>query len=703
MNFIEFLLSAEFTRAFAWTLFHSLWQGGLIAIITAGLMMILRKHSPGVRYAVLYTMMLLLPVLFAGTFLMIYLPANTGIHSGSQMAGPMWQSGNSLAVNLQAIPLTEIPQAWYTYLVHLFENEAKWLVLLWFAGFLIFLLRFSGSFLYVYRLKNKHVYEVDEIWNSNLRHLSGKIRLHRKVKLAESALARIPLTIGYLKPVILLPLGTLSGVPPQQIEAILLHELAHILRKDYLLNILQSVIELLFFYHPVTWWLSGLIRQEREHICDDLAVSVNQDHINYIKALTTMEELNSKSPFLASAMTGSRKKLLFRVKRLLSPVKLRKGFNEGLVAFILLAGLIFALSLNALSFIPNAYDLTGRESGERVYSLLDMNANKIQPEAAAIKEQVRTETLISTVAETPDTIVARSKSGKVVISVYTDSTSRLQQDQLNRMAESMDRQAQESREMRKEYQVQVKKFDDDKDHMDHERQIVIIQRPDTTSSGKDSVIVIYNENGTPGHEYQYEYNFGLPECPVSPDPHMFGFHYSYPGIPGLDSLENQYFSFKCDSIDTLIFMRPEGHMFFNNKDFDFNGKEWEEHMREYGKDMERQQRDIERFYRDQHGDEKELQPEPFSYSIPPVPPVEPRWNDHPQGHRIAPAERIIRQELIDDGLASPNKKYVVDVNSKGMYINGEKQSKDVFRKYKHLVESLDLANFEGEDTYRLIF
>jgi bla regulator protein blaR1 len=703
MNPLEYIVSAEFIRAFAWTLFHSLWQGGLIAMIAAGLMMILRKHRPGVRYAVLYMLMLLLPVLFAGTFLMIYNPANTSLHSTAQMAGPVWQSGNSLAGNLQAIPVTEIPHAWYAYLVHLFENEAQWLVLFWFTGFLIFLLRFSGSFIYVYRLKNRHIYEVEGEWQSNLRNLSGKIRLQRKVKLAESALARIPLTIGYLNPVILLPLGTLSGVPPQQLEAILLHELAHILRKDYLLNIIQSIIELLFFYHPVTWWLSGLIRQEREHICDDIAVSVNKDHINYIKALTTMEELNSKSPFLASAMTGTKKKLLFRVKRLLSPVKLRKGFNEGLVAFILLAGFIFAISLNALSIIPNAYDLTGRESGEKVYSLLNSEKSHIQVQPAAEIVPSNTVPAAKMVAEIPDTIRAKSKSGKVVISVYTDSTDQLQQEQLDRMAESMDRQAQESKEIRKEYQIQVKKYGDDKDHMEHERQIVIIQRPDTTLTGEDSVVVIYNDNGTPRPGHHFEYNFELPECPVPPDPHMFGFHYSYPGLPDLDSLDHMIFSLGCDSIDTLLYMGPEGHMFFDNKDLELSSKEWQQQMEQLGKDLEKQQRNIEKRYRDNHSEMQTPEASPFFYSVPPVPPDERQWNEHNREPRIAPSEKIIRQELFDDGLAAPDKKYVVDINSKGMYINGEKQSKDVFRKYKHLIESLDLANLEAEDTYRLIF
>ena len=710
MNLIESLVSAEFIRAFAWTLLHSLWQGGLIALIAAGLMMILHKHRPGIRYMILYILILLLPVFFVGTFLMIYNPANTGIHAVTPMHGPIWQAENSLAGNLQAIPVNEIPHAWYAYLVNLFENQAKWLVLLWFTGFLVFLVRFSGSFLYVYRLKNHHLRPVDEHWKAELRNLSGKLGMHRTVMLAESTLARIPMTIGYLKPVILLPLGTLSGVPPQQIDAILLHELAHILRKDYLLNIFQSVIELLFFYHPVTWWLSGLIRQEREHICDDLAVAVNQDHINYIKALTTMEELNSKSPLLASAMVGSKKKLLIRVKRLLSPVKLSRGVNEGIIAFVLLIGLVFALSLNALSHIPNAYDLTGRESGEKVYSLVAPANNEIRIQATAEKVASCPEPAIEKATALPDTIVARSKSGKVVINVYTDSTSQLQQEQLNRIAESMDKQTEKAGKAREEYNIQVRKFDDDKDQLENERKIVIIKRSDTTSSGKDSVVVIYNGNRAPRPGHHFDYNFEQPECPVPPDPHYFSYHYSFPGLPDMDSLDKLSFSFSCDSIDTVLFMGPEGNLLLNNKDWELTSKELQEQLKDLGfnmekkqHDMERHQRNIERYYRDQHGNIETPEPDPFFYSVPPVPPEEHRWNEHSPVAPMAPAEKIIRQELVDDGLAAPDKKYIIEVNPKGMYINGEKQPKEVFRKYKHLVESLDLANFESEDTYRLIF
>jgi bla regulator protein blaR1 len=710
MNLIDFLISPEFTRAFAWTLLHSLWQGGLLALITAGLLMILRKHRPGVRYTILYIMMLLLPAFFIGTFLMIYNPAHIGTHPFAQTSGALWQPGASLAGNLKSIPVNEIPQAWYTYLVHLFENQAKWLVLLWFTGFSVFLLRFSGSFIYVYRLRNHKVYPVGERWNANLSDLSGKIGMHRTVRLVESALARIPMTIGYLKPVILLPLGTLSGVPPQQIDAILLHELAHILRKDYLLNIIQSVVELMFFYHPVTWWLSGLIRQEREHICDDLAVAVNQDHINYIKALTTMEELNSKSPLLASAMMGPRKKLLIRVKRLLSPVILRRGFSEGIIAFILLTGLIFTLSLNALSIMPNAYDLTGRESGEKVYKLLALDNNKFQPVAAAGMLSSWAEPPISKVLTPPDTVVARSKSGKVVISVYSDSTSQLQQEQLNRMVENLDKQVEKNNKNVEEYEIQVRKFGDGPGKVEKERKIVIIGGPDSTMTSNDSVTVIYNGHMMPHPGHRFEYKFDQPGCGDSSRTYGFNYFYSIPDMPDLENLDRQLFAFQSDSLDTLIFKGPGGEWFLNNKDFELSSKEWQQRMEELGRDLEKQQRDaerhqrdIEKFYHDNPGDLRAPEPSPYFYSVPPAPPLDHNWNEHNPGPRITPSEKIIRQELIDDGLAAPNKKYVIDLNSKGMYINGEKQLKEIYRKYKHLVESLDLANLIGDDTYRLIF
>ena len=115
---------------------------------------------------------------------------------------------------------------------------------------------------------------LDDKWRQSLRRLCGQLRIRRPVRLLESALVDVPMVIGWLRPVILLPASALSGLTPQQLEAIIAHELAHIRRHDYLINLLQSLIETLLFYHPAVWWVSRQIRREREHCCDDLAVAV---------------------------------------------------------------------------------------------------------------------------------------------------------------------------------------------------------------------------------------------------------------------------------------------------------------------------------------------------------------------------------------------------------------------------------------------
>jgi bla regulator protein blaR1 len=681
MNLIESLLSAEFIRAFAWTLFHSLWQGGLLALVAFGLMIILRKHRPAIRYMILYTVLMLLPVFFAGTFLMTYNPGNVDNNTKVANAGSSWNQENALNSANPGISEDATKQAWYSHPAHVFENQAKWLVLIWFAGFFIFLLRFSGSILYVYRLKNYQVYSVDEHWNTNLNRLSGRIGLHQQVKLAESALARIPMTIGYLKPVILLPLGTLSGIPPQQIDAILLHELSHIMRKDYLMNIIQSVIELLFFYHPVTWWLSGLIRQEREHICDDLAISVNQDHINYIKALTTMEEINSKSPLLASAMMGSKKKLLFRVKRLLNPVKLRKGLGEGIIAFILLIGLVSTLSLNALSIIPSTYDLTGRESGEHLFNFLPFNpneANKAVSQIPASQPAVE----LTAIPETPDTIIATSKSGKVKISVYTDSTSQAQQEMLTKMAEAMDAQNQHINQQLEDYIIQVETSDADEKKYEKQCKVMVIRDSDSTSSNGDSIIVIYSDSRSPfpGNQFEFELPPPPPGCPLPPHAQEFRYFYSDPEIPDEKIISTQVYAIKNDLIDTVIIIGPEEYMDPDKmKEFEWNEDQLNEGMKDYEINIEREYRDAEREY--------SYAGRGFAPEQPPMP----------------SPEKIIRQELRDDGLTMRGRRYVIELDSKSMYINGEKQPKEVYRKYRKLVDSFEPAKLEGDETFKLIF
>jgi beta-lactamase regulating signal transducer with metallopeptidase domain len=616
MSFLESILSAEFIRTFAWTLFHSIWQGALIALLTGGIMLIFRKHRPALRYLFYYVLLVLLPVLFVITFLAIYNPGNQVVVTGAGAGMAGWETISGKVAQTTA-PAANIHNVkWYTIPARLFENNAHWLVLIWFIGFLFFLLRFSGSVFYVYRLKHQRLYPVEKPWQEKLGHLSSSLGIKKKISLSESALAQIPMTIGYLKPVILLPLGTISGVPPQQLEAILLHELAHILRRDYLLNLFQSVIEMLFFYQPVTWWLSGLIRQEREHICDDLVIAVNHDHLNYIKALTNMEEINLKSPKLAHALTGPDKKLLYRVKRMLMPSKLRNNPGEGIIAFVLLICLAFVLSLNALSVIPDAYDLTGRESGGKIHNLAGFNLSQVkhnEPE----KNQDRPSGISPVSRTSADTVTVTSKSGKVTISVYIDSTGTANQKDVQVIVEALDDHIGNIEHQRNEYEKQVIIMNKNTDQLDSLSKIIIIKNGDSVKVYQNDTILMFPE--------------GFDSTFTAINPY---------GIYGFDTPEIPEFPEYRDMPDSRYFGEIP--------------HEW-------------------------------------------------RWTQRAPEPKMDDSERIIRQELFDDGLTNTWKKYVIEINSKSMYINGEKQPKEVCKKYRKLVESLGQGSLEGDDTYKLIF
>ena len=165
------------------------------------------------------------------------------------------------------------------------------------------------------RLRRRGVCAAAESWQSLLDRLAARLRLSRPVMLLESCLAEVPVVIGYVRPVILMPVGLLAGLPAGQIESILLHELAHIRRHDYLVNLMQIVVESLVFYHPAVWWISGVMRAERENCCDDLVVATQGDAFAYAAALTALEQNRGTVREAVLAATGG--SLVKRVRRLL--------------------------------------------------------------------------------------------------------------------------------------------------------------------------------------------------------------------------------------------------------------------------------------------------------------------------------------------------------------------------------------------------
>ncbi|MFD2514134.1 M56 family metallopeptidase [Pontibacter locisalis] len=347
MNQVLSLFSEKIVQAIGWTLLHSLWQGALLALLLGFIMLLLHRHTARIRYIIAGSTLLVQVLLSAITFDHYILRASEEPFSGS----------GAIAISSTA-PFEETTLAADTYFWTAplfsaklyFEQHLPLLVTLWLMGLVLMTLRFLGGLAYMQRLRHYKTTPLSEKWQQRLSLLRQELGMSKAVRLVESGMVKVPMAIGYAKPVILMPLGAVAGLSQAQVEAILAHELAHILRRDYLFNLLQSVIDILFFYHPAMWWISGQVRAERENCCDDMAVSVCGNNLIYARALAELEAMRMPAgPALSVAFSGSRGSLISRIKRLAGQQSFRPTFTEGFVAaFVLMAG-ILAFSFGAMA------------------------------------------------------------------------------------------------------------------------------------------------------------------------------------------------------------------------------------------------------------------------------------------------------------------------------------------------------------------
>ena len=203
----------------------------------------------------------------------------------------------------------DVERPWTGRLVSYLDQRADVLVAIWMVILFIRLVKLLVDLGAVQRLRYYRTRAVDESWRQRVEELARRMGIKRAVELLESSLVRVPMMAGVFKPVILVPLGLLAQLPPQQVEAVLLHELAHIRRKDYFVNLLQSIAETLFFFNPAILWISSLIRVERENCCDDIAVEESRSKKEFIHALVSFQEYQQSSSYTL-AFAGGKNHLL---------------------------------------------------------------------------------------------------------------------------------------------------------------------------------------------------------------------------------------------------------------------------------------------------------------------------------------------------------------------------------------------------------
>ena len=303
MMSFDLLVRGRFAYAVGWALFHSLWEGAIVAAVLAAILGLV--SSARARYNAACLALCAILLCFAVSVFASVPHAQAG-HLDRNPSLSSWGDG------LSSWPLS-IDRG------RRLADLLPWLAPFWVVGVLLFYLRHLTSWLAARRLLRTGVCCAPEFWQERLPLLIGRMQITRAVVLLESCLAEAPVMMGHLRPLILMPVGLLTGLPAVQIESILLHELAHIRRYDYLVNIVQTSIEALLFYHPLVWWISRVIRSEREDCADDIAVGVSGDPREYAGALVALEESRWCESEAALAATGGN--LVKRVRRLLIPAE----------------------------------------------------------------------------------------------------------------------------------------------------------------------------------------------------------------------------------------------------------------------------------------------------------------------------------------------------------------------------------------------
>lgn len=338
-------ISQPFWRSLGWALLHSLWQGGLLAVVLAGALSLLKGRSASLRYALACAALALMLAAPAATF-WSFSSAATSVEVDEISLARHGRGGLAVAPNENSPSVEKTTNAAASVggetprlaSARNLERLLSWLSLAWFLGVLMLSARTLGGLAVAGRLK-RSADEVAAEWQEKLAELSQRLRVRKSVRLLESALVGVPTVVGWLRPVILIPASVFVGLTPLQLETLLAHELAHVRRHDYFVNLLQTLAETLLFYHPAVWWVSRRVRVEREHACDDLAVAACGDALVYARALTNMERVRTSSrPRLALAADGG--DLRSRVLRLVGSSRATRTSASPLVGVFLLAALV---------------------------------------------------------------------------------------------------------------------------------------------------------------------------------------------------------------------------------------------------------------------------------------------------------------------------------------------------------------------------
>ena len=311
------LINPQWAEALGLTLFDSLWQGALVLIASFVVLLFMKKASPAKRYAIVLVAILILPLFSVTTFLG---HLDNGVTTSTFNSPLDFENTSvfSLEFNEGSTPIEQVAasptimEKWKAWT----SQNANLALVVWLMGAFLFTVRMLGGFYFLNRLKSGANQITDSVWLEKMSELCNSLKIKGKVLLKQSERVSSPLVMGVIKPVIIFPMGLIQALPTDEIEAILVHELAHIKRKDFLINIVINLLQVIYFFHPAFWWLKIQLDAEREFHCDDIALNQLGKKLTLIKALTNASEFQGHKFQPAMAFAGKKNQLLSRVKRI---------------------------------------------------------------------------------------------------------------------------------------------------------------------------------------------------------------------------------------------------------------------------------------------------------------------------------------------------------------------------------------------------
>lgn len=357
---------AILTRPIGWAILHSLWQIGAIALALKAALCLVSQQNARLRHALGCAALLLCVLVPAATIPLASRATATrtaiGPAAAIAAARPVAAGGRvSIARGAQLEPPRTRLAA--MALADRLEPLLPGIVLIWLLGVSLFSLRPFCGWLTVRRWSRVHAEALPPFLQQLVRRATERMGIRRAVRVLRSSLAQSPIVIGCVRPIVLLPAAVITGLSPRELETILLHELAHVRRFDPLVNLMQTMLEAVLFYHPAMWWIARVVRAERERACDDLAVELSGDRLAYVRALATLEDARAVPAAAVAARGGS---LVARVRRLVRRPQhgddVRPASLLAILALLAMLALVFVSSQSLASTAPGGVQEQRREN-----------------------------------------------------------------------------------------------------------------------------------------------------------------------------------------------------------------------------------------------------------------------------------------------------------------------------------------------------